>query len=174
MLAFLIVLGVVALDQISKFLIRINLEIGERAPFIPHVLGLTRSENTGASFGILKDARWVFMITSVVAIVLLTALLIWHYRQPCGKRRNALFVTAISFVLGGGIGNMIDRLFVTGSNGEKVVTDMFEVLFFDFAIFNVADSFICVGAAMLFIYVLFFEPKFEKAQSDEKEAEGNE
>lgn len=174
MLAFLIVLGVVALDQVSKILIRINLEIGERVPFIPHVLGLTRSENTGASFGMLKDARWVFMITSTVAIALLLALLIWHYRQPAAKRRNALFVTSIAFVLGGGIGNMIDRLFVTGSAGEKVVTDMFEVLFFDFAIFNVADSFISVGAVLLCIYVIFFESKFEKTEKALEEAKTDE
>lgn len=90
MLAFLIVLGVVVLDQVSKFFTRLNLDIGERVPLIPNVVGLTRSENTGASFGILKDARWVFMVTSIVAIVALVGLLIYHYRQPVSERRNTL------------------------------------------------------------------------------------
>ena len=129
---------------------------------------LTRSENTGASFGILKDARWVFMVTSVVAIVALVGLLIYHYRQPVSERRNTLFVVSVAFILGGGIGNMIDRLFVTGSTGEKVVTDMIELLFVDFAIFNVADSFISVGAVLLCIYVAFFETKYEKAHRKDK------
>lgn len=174
MLAFLVVLGVVSLDQISKYLVRLNLDIGQRVDFIPHILGLTRSENTGASFGMLKDARWVFMLTSVVAIIAIIALLVWHYRQPTAKRRNALFVTATAFVLGGGIGNMIDRLFIVGANGEKVVTDMFEVLFFDFAIFNVADSFITVGTVLLVVYLLFFEPRFEKATKAAEAEEANE
>ena len=63
---------------------------------------------------------------------------------------------------------MIDRLFVTGSTGEKVVTDMIELLFVDFAIFNVADSFISVGAVLLCIYVAFFETKYEKAHRKDK------
>lgn len=168
MLAFLIVLGVVVLDQVSKFFTRLNLDIGERVPLIPNVVGLTRSENTGASFGILKDARWVFMVTSIVAIVALVGLLIYHYRQPVSERRNTLFVVSVAFILGGGIGNMIDRLFVTGSTGEKVVTDMIELLFVDFAIFNVADSFISVGAVLLCIYVAFFETKYEKAHRKDK------
>ena len=169
MLAFLIVLGVVVLDQISKFFIRLNLEIGEKITLIPHVVGLTRSENTGASFGMLKDARWVFMVTSVVAIAALVGILIYHYRQPASERRNTLFVVSVAFILGGGIGNMIDRLFVTGSTGEKVVTDMIELLFVDFAIFNVADSFISVGAALLCVYVVFFETKYEKAHRRDKD-----
>lgn len=171
MLAFLLVLGIVVIDQISKFLIRANLQVGEKVDFIPHVLGLTYSENTGASFGILKDARWVFMIASTLAIVALVVLLVYHYSQPVEKRRNALFVTSIAFVLGGGIGNMIDRLFINGSNGQKAVTDMFEVLFFDFAIFNVADSFITVGSVLLCVYLIFFETKYEKAQKAQSEAQ---
>ena len=104
----------------------------------------------------------VFMVTSIVAIVALVGLLIYHYRQPVSERRNTLFVVSVAFILGGGIGNMIDRLFVTGSTGEKVVTDMIELLFVDFAIFNVADSFISVGAVLLCIYVAFFETKYER------------
>ncbi len=165
MLAFIITAVVVALDQISKILIRNSLEIGERADFIPYILGLTRSENSGASFGILKDSRWVFLVISSVAIIAMLVLLIYHYRSPRDKRRNSLFVVSVSFVLGGGIGNMIDRLFVEGSKGINVVTDMFEVLFFDFAIFNVADSFICIGAVLICIYVIFFENEFEKRQN---------
>ncbi len=164
MLAILITLGVVVLDQLSKILVRSSIDIGEKVDFIPYVLGLTHYENTGASFGMLKDARWVFLLTSTVAIAVMIGFLVWHYRMPKEKRRNTLFVTSLSFVLGGGIGNMIDRIFHVGENGITSVTDMFEVLFFDFAIFNVADSFVCVGAAMLCVYILFFETKYEKLQ----------
>ena len=149
MLAFLIVLGVVVLDQVSKFFTRLNLDIGERVPLIPNVVGLTRSENTGASFGILKDARWVFMVTSVVAIAALVGLLIYHYRQPVSERRNTLFVVSVAFILGGGIGNMIDRIV------HHYVIDFLYFSLIDFPVFNIADIYVVCGGIVLVFLVVF-------------------
>ena len=154
MLAFLITAGVVALDQITKFFVRLNMQPGETHTLIPYVVQLTYSENTGASFGMLKDARWVFMLFSTVAIVAIIALFIWEYRRPAELRRGKLAVVAFSFILGGGIGNMIDRLFVTNAAGENAVTDMFELLFMNFAIFNVADCFVVIGCIFIIVKVI--------------------
>ncbi len=156
MLAFLIVLGAVALDQLSKFFVRLLMNIGDSVALIPGVINLTYTENRGAAFGMLGDKRWVFIVSSTLAI----AVLIWVLRKY-GKRHNLLTVS-LSLIAGGGIGNMIDRLFVNGVGGEKAVTDFFEFKFVKFAIFNVADSFITIGAVCLGVYIVFFEKKVEE------------
>ncbi len=164
MLAFYLIFGVVVLDQFTKFFVRLYMNVGESVTFIPGVMNLTYVENDGAAFGMLDDARWVFIVVSCAAIIGI----IWFLRRH-GKR-HPLLTVSLSFIAGGGIGNMIDRFFVTDANGTHVVTDFFETAFVDFAVFNVADSFINVGAVLLGVYVLFIEPKVEKRQKAAKEA----
>ena len=106
--------------------------------------------------GILAEHRWVYMLLSAAALVIMTVLLCKYVS------RHPLLTTALSFLIGGGAGNMIDRLFVTDEMGYKVVTDFFEFTFVDFAIFNVADIFITFGAVLLGVYIVFFEGKVEK------------
>ena len=153
MIAGLIIAAVIAVDQIVKILVRANMTLGEKRPLIPGFVEMYHTENGGASFGILKDARWVFMILSTIALVIMLYVLIRYYKT------HVLLNVSLAFLIGGGIGNMIDRLFVTNAAGEKVVTDMFNFTFVDFAIFNVADIFITTGTILLAVFVLFYYSK---------------
>lgn len=156
MIAIIIAAAAVILDQLSKYLVVENMELYSEAPFIPHILALYRTENRGAAFSMLADSQWVFMLLSVVAMGLIAFLLIKEYR------RHPLMTVSLSMILGGGIGNMIDRVRL------GYVVDFFRFEFVDFAIFNVADSFITVGAVLLGVYIVFFETKTEKRISAEK------
>ncbi len=158
MICAIIMLCVVLADQISKWIVLEQLD--EPVSIIPHVLSFEYTTNTGMAWGMLKDHRWIFMTLSVVAIVAFTYL---YYKV---KTPHRLFTVAVGFVLGGGIGNMIDRLFRPGGG----VIDFFRTDFMDFPIFNVADIFITVGGALLVIYVIFFDRKQEHPVVFEKKA----
>ena len=168
MLTFFVTLGVIVIDQLTKLIIRLSMNVGDSFKLIPGVVNITYVENDGAAFGMLGDARWVFIIISTAAI----AGMIWFLKKY--NDRHILLTLAVSFVLGGGIGNMIDRLFVTNGAGKHVVTDFIEPAFVKFAVFNGADSFITVGAFMLGYYLLFIEPKVEKRLKAQKENQENE
>lgn len=94
----------------------------------------------------LKDNRWVFMIASSVAVILMIALLVF-YR----KKINIFVSVSLALVIGGGIGNMIDRV------AYGYVVDFINFELIDFAVFNAADSFVCVGVFLIFIYILFID-----------------
>ena len=146
MLAFFaIVFGVVFLDQLTKCLAIIFLKGNESAIFIDNVLKFTYIENTGAAFGMLSDHRWVFLLISSIAIIGITIYMIkW-------RPKNKLAYVAISFIVGGGIGNMIDRICL------GYVVDFIDFYAFPKIwsyIFNVADSFVCVGAGMFILYLI--------------------
>ena len=141
---FIIMIGVIALDQITKWLAVEFLTKIDTFPIIEKVLHLTYLENKGAAFGMLKNNRWVFLIISTVAII---ALIIFIIKNP---PKNKCLGLGLSFILGGGIGNMIDRTCL------GYVVDFIDFRLINFAIFNVADSFVCIGAALVFIYIFFF------------------
>lgn len=162
MLAAVITAVAVLLDQISKSIVVNGLPLYGEARFIPGVLSFYHTRNTGAAFSMLSDRRWVFMLLSCVAIVAITVMLYFW------RSRHVLLTVSLSMILGGGIGNMIDRIV----NGY--VTDFFRVDFVDFAVFNVADSFITVGAVLLGVYIIFFEPKVERRIAESKPQKGGE
>ena len=134
----------VALDQITKWLAVVNLKGNESVSIIGEVLHFTYVENRGAAFGMMKDARWIFMIISSIAIAALVFYLIKF------KPKSILAVSSVAMIIGGGIGNMIDRVWL------GYVVDFIYIKIIDFAVFNVADSFVCVGTALLIIYIIFF------------------
>lgn len=140
-------LGVIIIDQLTKWLTVAFLKPIGYLPLWQDILHLTYVENTGAAFGLLKNHRWVFMIVSTVAII---AMIVFMILQ---RSRSVLFNISIGMIIGGGIGNMIDRIV----NG--FVVDFIDFTLINFAVFNGADSFVCVGAVLLFIYILFIEGK---------------
>lgn len=145
----------VFLDQLTKYLTILFLKPVDTLPIIEDVLHLTYVENTGAAFGMMKNQRWLFMIVSTVAII---ALLIYLFKK---KTQPKLENLAIAFIVGGGIGNMIDRVLL------GYVVDMIDFRLINFAVFNVADSFVCVGAGLLMLYIILSgvkEYKEEKAR----------
>lgn len=146
MFVILIALLTVFLDIVSKYLtLQLLIPAGGEVVVIPYVLNFCYVENRGAAFGILKDHRWVFMTVSIILIALLIVML---------KNTNIthkLFLTSVAMILGGGIGNMIDRIFV------GYVVDFLKVTFIDFPVFNIADSAVVVGTALLALYFIFFD-----------------
>ena len=117
----------------------------ESVPIIPGVLALTCAENTGMAFSLLSGYSWLLGMLSALCI-LVGWLVLRRYILGTISRIAAMLM------LGGAVGNMIDRLL------RGYVVDMFEVLFVDFAIFNVADAALCVGTALL-AYTLIFRPQ---------------
>jgi len=157
----LIILGVVALDQITKWIVMLNMELGQSVPLWEDVFHFTYIRNPGASFGSFSENRWVFMVISTVMIVGMIFYLVKY--RPTQK----LMYIPISMIIGGGIGNMIDRLFYGESFGNGTVVDFLDFCAFPNLwqwIFNVADSFVVVGAGILFVYLFIDIVKEEKSK----------
>ena len=158
---------VVVADQISKVL-AVKYLVDGPVTVIPYVLDFTYVENDGMAMGLMDDQRWIFMTLSTIAIVGLIVYLIgW-------KPKSKFACSALALILGGGIGNMIDRFFYVGIQGdtvgEKVVRDFIDVNIFGDLwpwVFNVADACVCVGGAMLFVWCL---ASLIKETIDEKKA----
>lgn len=146
----ILIAALVAIDQIVKYLVRANIELGQVLPFIPRVLGLSYVQNTGAAWSILSDHTWLLTIISAVVSIILAVILFKNLltRHPFGK-------TCLALILAGAIGNLIDRALL------GFVTDMFRTLFMNFPVFNVADICVVCGAFSLCGYVLFFYDKLE-------------
>lgn len=136
---------VVAADQLTKALVMLNFELYQRVELLP-VLGLTRLHNTGAAFSFLASAggwqRWFFV---AIALLVTTLVCVWLRRMPA--RGQGWLAAALALVVGGAVGNVIDRL-VHGH-----VVDFISVHWQErfFPAFNIADSAITVGAAILII-----------------------
>lgn len=163
----LIIAGVVFLDQLSKQLVIKFLDRDTPFVLIEGVFRFKYSENRGAAFGSFDEHRWVFMVASIIGIVALSVYL-FAFRP-----KSKLAGTSLAMIIGGGIGNMIDRFFRMGEiyEGEKVVVDFLDFYAFPnlwSAIFNVADSFVCIGAGLLILWCIISmvqeskQSKFEK------------
>ena len=139
LLWILIIIGVITLDQVSKLLAIAHLKGGDSFVIIDKVLRFTYVENRGAAFGMLANNRWVFLIISTVAI----AAMIFYLFS--GLSEGRLAGIALSMLISGGIGNMIDRVAL------GYVLDFIDFRLINFAIFNGADSFVCVGAGLLIL-----------------------
>lgn len=134
---FLIAIFVVIIDQITKAMARTYLKLGEPQPLIDKIFSLTLVQNTGAAFGLFKNQAAFFIFVSAIAIISIVFFL--------SKNRITSFLP-LSLILGGAIGNLIDRL------RFGYVVD-----FLDFKIwpvFNVADSCISIGAILLFLTIM--------------------
>lgn len=154
-----VILGGIGIDQLSKLLAVKFLEPVVTVPLWSGVLHLTYVENKGAAFGMLADHRWVFMTISSVAIV---AIALYLYS---GRSTGKLFNTALMLIVSGGIGNMIDRIAL------GYVVDFIDFALIDFAVFNIADSFVCVGAGLLILSLVIDivnETKLAKKNKEEK------
>ena len=151
-----------ALDQLVKYLVRAHIPLGGSLPFIPHVLDLTYVQNTGAAFSLLRQHTWLLTLISAVVVLVMCRLIVK------GFFKNALGRWAAALVLAGGMGNLIDRA-VFG-----YVTDMFQTVFMEFAVFNVADCCITVGVPLLFLYVWFYVGKDGKKDAEAPQENGAE
>lgn len=146
-LYLVIFLLVVIADQGLKNYIVTNFKIGDEHTVIPGILSFTYLQNDGAAWNIFSGQMILFYLISIAAI----AVVVYYLFNP--KYKNWLFDTGLALVLGGIIGNFIDRLHL------KYVIDMLQLDFVQFNIFNIADSAITVGIVLVFIYLIFMSEK---------------
>lgn len=141
----------VGLDQLTKFLVVTRMEEGESIPVLGKYLAITSHRNSGAAWGMLQGQMIFFYIITVVVL----AILVYVYIREA--KDNLLLQTAIVMLVAGSLGNFIDRILF------QEVVDFVDVLliFYDFPIFNVADSALTVGVVLMIIE-FFFMGKGEK------------
>ena len=140
---FIIIL-ITIFDQLTKYLVNIHIKDSAAIQVIPGFISFRYHENKGAAWGMLADQRWVFMVISTIAIIAIITYLIFSKN----KNDSKIFRISLCFFAGGGIGNMIDRV-VLG-----YVIDFLRFDFIVFPIFNVADSFITIGAALMIVSLI--------------------
>ena len=161
----LLAVGLVAVDQLVKYLVLQNIPLGGHVPFIPHLVELTYVQNTGAAFALFEEHTWLLALVSLaMSVVLIIALWKGFFRHPLGR-------LTLTLLLAGAVGNLIDRAF------RGFVVDMFNLLFMNFAVFNVADICVVVGGISAGLYYLFLADKLEpgrkgSGEHDDAEAAG--
>jgi len=150
LLELIIIIVILALDQISKYLIQLYLSpVGSSLPVIGGFLQLTNVHNTGAAWGMLEGFRWLFIpMTLIVAAVLVYVIIRFHKKLTLFSR------ITLALLFAGAVGNFIDRVALS------YVRDFLDITpWFSFPVFNVADSALSVGCVFLVIDALFLKEK---------------
>jgi len=141
-----IVAGIIAilivLDQLVKSYVVQNIALGEVKTWIPNLVSLTYLQNRGAAFSILQDQQLLFAVITLVVVVGA----IWYLHKH--MEDSLWMVLGLILIIAGGLGNFIDRI------SQGFVVDMFHLDFINFAIFNVADSYLTVGVVVLLLAML--------------------
>lgn len=146
----LTILLCIAADQAVKLYVVSRLALYESAPLIPGMVELLYVQNTGAGFSLLEGYTWV--LTAVTAVLMAgIAVLLVKKRFP-----HPLAMWTMTAILGGGLGNLIDRVRL------GYVVDMFNFQFIDYPVFNVADMCIVSGCILGLIYYQWFYEKYDK------------
>ncbi len=160
MLWIILLVLIIFADQLSKWLVVALLQGKESVYVIPGVLRFTYVENDGAAFGMLDDHRWVFLVLSTVMIIALIFYIVKY------KPQSKWVMTSLILIVGGGIGNMIDRLLL------GYVIDFIDFCAFPQLwrwVFNIADSAVCVGTFMLSLWLILDTVREYKRERAEKE-----
>lgn len=142
-------------DQITKYYISTNFVLGESADFLNGFIDLIYIHNRGAAWGIMQGKTWLLIAITFIMLLVCVVFLI-----KSGK--NKLLLWAITLVLSGGIGNMIDRIF----RGGNVVDFLHFEFWPTFPIFNVADCAVVLGAGLLILYFIIDTFK-EKSKNEQ-------
>lgn len=144
-IALVVVIVLVAADQISKLLVMQHFKQGQTIHVIKGFLDFTYVQNRGAAFGIFSNHRWIFMLLTCLIMVGIAWLWVKNYINHITGKISAILIMA------GGIGNMIDRVRLS------YVVDFIDISpLFNFAVFNVADCCVTIGAALLMVYIIFY------------------
>src|SRR5699024_3885663 len=146
---YILALFVIVLDQLSKLLVVNKMDLHESIPLIKGFFSLTSHRNSVAAWGILQGQMIFFYIITVIVIV---GIIYYMHRRAQGM---CLQLIALSLLLGGAIGNFIDRLF------RKEVVDFLDFMIFryDFPIFNIADSALTIGVILILIATFLEESR---------------
>ena len=161
LISFTAISVLVIIDQLIKLYAKNNLLNVNNVVVIENIFRLRYVENTGAAFGILSEHRWVFISLTIIFLI------IGIYFIITKKLTNKFYQSAVVFLVAGGIGNIIDRIFA------GYVVDMFDLYFINFAIFNFADICVTVGCILLIIATFFskeaVKPEKEAAKPEKEE-----
>ena len=141
-------------DQLLKWWVTSHLDVGQSAPLLPGIVRLTRLHNTGAAWSSFSGKTGLL---AAVTIVLMAAVVYLVVKKIV---RHPLGLTSAMLVLGGGAGNMIDRLC------RGYVVDMFDLQLFSYPVFNLADCCVVAGAILGGIYYLFLYEKYDKKKKE--------
>ena len=149
--------GVIAADQITKYLVLTHIPLYAQTEAVPGLFHLTYVQNTGAAFSSFQGMQWLFVLIFLV----FTVAIVWEF-----SKKRWPFKTferwCIAAIYAGGLGNMIDRM------RFGYVVDMIAVDFIDFPVFNVADCFITCGCILLIFHLIFFNKEFWKDEKKKK------
>ncbi len=138
----IVILGII-LDYLTKQAIIANMTLGQSIPLWEGVLHITYVINEGAAFSMLSGHRWIFLVVSSVAILGMSAYIIFT------KNSRPLWLYSLALIVSGGIGNMIDRISL------GYVTDFIDFTLINFAVFNAADSLVCIGSGLLLFDLIY-------------------
>ena len=167
---FAIVIFAIVIDQVTKVIAMNFLTLGEPVTFIPHFIEFTLVFNKGAAFGMGDDALWIRIIFVLLSWIVAIGILIYvSHLMYKNKNINTFFGVCLALILGGDVGNLIDRTFYwTNPCG---VIDFIDVtpLIPNFGIFNIADSFVVVGVIILLVSLIVDIFKGDDKKSSEKE-----
>lgn len=139
----IMILLIVAFDRVTKLLAQKYLSNGTVVPFIKGVVQFNYAENEGMAFSLFSGARWIFVVITLAVCI---AALWYIFSDKC---KSLWLYWSIGVVAAGGIGNLIDRALY------GVVVDFIEPVFVNFAIFNIADCAVTLGAVSLVAYLAF-------------------
>ena len=156
--SIVIIVGII-LDQLTKYLAVKYLAPVDTVPLINGVIHLTYVENPGAAFGMLAGMPWIFNTFSIVTCIVIA------FYLYLGHADNKLYAISLSMIVSGGIGNLIDRLSL------GYVVDFIDFRLINFAVFNGADSFVCIGAGILILALIIDLKKEMKAEKERIAAE---
>ena len=150
----------VAIDQLTKYIICSSFSLYETKPLIQDVFHLTYIHNSGAAWGMFQGQRIIFIILTIIFLILGGCM----YAKLYKKKRFIPFCVCLIFLVSGAIGNMIDRIKL------RYVVDFFDFRLINFPVFNVADIYITVSMILLLILLLFVynEQEFEDIISFKK------
>lgn len=143
---FIIIAIVIALDQLTKYLIQANFELNSTIPLIDGIFHITYIHNSGAAFSLFQN-KTGFLIA--MQLIVISIVVIYLLKKQ--KKEHWCLLLSLSLIVAGGVGNLIDR----AMNGY--VVDFLDFRFWP--IFNVADISVCVGCGLLVLYMFFIEPK---------------
>jgi len=147
---YLIIAFVLAVDLVTKALIVTENSLGTETSLIGNIVVILPTKNSGAGFSMLSGKRWFLIITTFIFLIAIAVFDLLY------QKKSALFCTATGLVIGGAIGNLVDRpLF-------GYVRDFIYLKFINFAVFNVADMALTVGIILLLVYIIFYSSKTEQ------------
>ena len=153
---YLLIAGILLLDQIVKYVVRAGMEVGDTIPVIRNVFHFTYVQNRGAAFNMFDGMAAFLTFVPLIAVIGV----IWYMEKHLHE--HVTLPLALALIIAGGVGNLIDRVTL------GFVTDMLHFCLIDFPVFNIADIAICVGCFLLVVFVFFFDRPQQGEKADEQ------